>query len=679
MAHSGFSQKTFLAFFFFGVYICNLNLIMINNILTIFRKHSNLLIYSIIVLVFITVFIAIELFFDTFLPNFRDFSRYVLKAVVFVVIYEPLHSLLEKQIRKILYNYYYQRQTRLLELDSYLSANLSFKEMTDLVTHQLTQILNVKVASLYLVLPDCLSLVSSAGSSILTTRRIQFNPSQLEQIIKRERVMDLNDLLKKCDEENRTVIEVLIHEEHRYLVPVFKRDGFNMVVVLGNFLNRHETLSHDDERVLYRALQRIGNTLENARLNGQLRKSLMERELILGVAKRFNSMLDLEKLLDTILDAIKPIVPYDAAGIFLVNYKTQEIESAVVRGYDEYILEQLKIQIGTGLVGHVAKIGKPVVVKDVNLNEHYLMMRPSTQSEIALPILDGETVIGVMNLESDQLGAYHEGNIDLLSALAGEAAIAIKNTQLNEDRLRTKELEKELEIAGRLQQSILPQSMPHIQGLDIAAVSIPCHAVGGDIYDVVKLSPDKLAFCIGDVSGKGVPGAIMMSMLYTGYRSLIHEHECTCDTVSALNRMITQRSATGTYATFFYGILDHRNMILRYTNGGHNPPLLYKKNGNYSELKKGGIVLGFLADQSYQEETIFVESGDILVLYTDGVTESFNNKDEMFGEERVRQLIRNYAQESAEQIKNQIITQVLDFVPDTERQDDITVMIIKFA
>jgi sigma-B regulation protein RsbU (phosphoserine phosphatase) len=193
----------------------------------------------------------------------------------------------------------------------------------------------------------------------------------------------------------------------------------------------------------------------------------------------------------------------------------------------------------------------------------------------------------------------------------------------------------------------------------------------------VKLTPDKMAFCIGDVSGKGVPGAIMMSMLYTGYRGLVHEYGCTCDTVAELNKMITLRSSIGTYATFFYGILDHQNMKLQYTNAGHNPPYLFKRDGRVIELKKGGIVLGFMADQTYEEEVLSIDQGDILVLFTDGVTESFNDQDEMYGEERVIQLIETYKQASADELKEKLIQQVLDFVPDTERQDDITVMIIK--
>ncbi len=650
---------------------------MIDYINKLFRKYSNPIIYGIIASVFIAVFILIELFFDWVFPKFSDYSLYVFKAVVFVAIYEPLHSLLEKQFRKILYNYYYYRQKQLLEIDSFLNTSLTFKEMTDIVTQQLSQVLNVRIVSLYLVLPDSLSLVSSAGSQTLMTRRLRFPVQDQEQWLNRRGVFPIEEIQKNAGAEIRSALDILMREGHRYLVPVVKRDGISGMIAFGDFIHAHEVLTNDDEEVLYRSVQRMGNTLENARLNGQLRKSLMERELVLGVAKRFNSMLDLEKLLDIILDVIRPIVPYDAAGVFLVNFKTQEIESAVVRGYDEHVLEQMKIQIGTGLVGYVAKIGKPVVVRDVNLNEHYIMMRTSTQSEIALPILDGETVIGVMNLESDKLGAYHDGNIELLSALAGEAAIAIKNAQLNEDMLRTKELEKELEIAGRLQQSILPQSMPDIPGLDIAAVSIPCHSVGGDIYDVVRLTPDTVAFCIGDVSGKGVPGAIMMSMLYTGYRGLIHEHDCTCDTVAELNKLITMRSSVGTYATFFYGALNHRTMKLTYTNAGHNPPFLYKKDGRFTELKKGGIVLGFIADQAYEEEELSIDPGDILVLFTDGVTESFNDQDEMFGEERVKRLIEEHAPDTANEIRQSLIDQVLAFVPDTERQDDITVMVIK--
>ncbi len=641
----------------------------------ILKHFSNLIIYGIIVFIFIALFILTEFIFESFFPRVNDYSRYFFKSLIFVVIYEPLHKLIELNLKRIIYNYSYRRQRQLIELDTHLSANLTYKEMSDVVVQQLKQILNLEQVSLYLVIPDALSLVSNVGTGSLMTKRIQMEPGLCETVFRNNQMLFIGNGQAAFAES--TALRVLQNEGHHYIIPLKKREGIGSLVALGAFKRKRDYLDDEDAAVLYRALQRVGYTLENARLNGQLRKSLMERELVLGVAKRFNSTLDLERLLDMILDAVKPIVPYDAAGVFLVNYKTQEIESAVVRGYDEVILEQLKIQIGTGLVGHVAKIGKPVIVKDVNLSEHYVMFRPQTQSEVAIPICDGDLVMGVMNLESDKLGVYHEGHLDLLTALAGEAAIAIKNAQLNEDMLKAKEFEKELEIAGRLQQSILPQTMPKINGLDLAAQSIPCRSVGGDIYDVLKLSPSRIALCIGDVAGKGVPGAIMMSMLYTGYRGVIHEYDCTCDTVGALNNLICSKAASGTYATFFYGVLDTEHLRFEYTNAGHNPPLLLKPDGRWQELTRGGIVLGFLPDHKYEEEKQTIGRGDIIVLYTDGITESFNETDEMFGEQRLRDLILAHRDASAVEIKRTIIDAVIAFTPDTERQDDITVMVIK--
>ncbi|MBX7151219.1 GAF domain-containing protein, partial [bacterium] len=539
------------------------------------RQFHTPILYSLIIFIFILLFITIEFIFAAFFPRVREVQVHFFKALIIVIIYEPLRKLCELYIKKLLFNYYFKRQTRLIEMDTRLSPNVAYKELADTVTERLKTILHVKHASLYLKIPDHFSLVSSTGTNELFTKKIRADVPYYEQMLNVRRVFDVDEILDRRNGYSPVhTLSVLKHEGAKYVVPLLKKDGISGFIALGNETDGAFELSGEDKKILWSSLQRVGNTLESARLYGQLQKNAMERELMLDVAKQFNSTFQLEKLLDTILDAIKRIVPYDAAGIFLVNDKNQEIESAVVRGYDEVVLDQLKMKVGTGLIGHVAKIGKTVIVKDVTFDEHYVSVRGATQSEMTIPICDGPKVVGVLNLESDKLGAYHEGYLEILTALAGEAAIAIKNAQLNEEAVRKKELEKELQIAGKIQQAILPQRLPHIENLDLAGTSRPCYTVGGDFFDLLKLNDHQLGVCIGDVSGKGIPGAIMMSLLYAGYRGFAREFKSASETVSALNNMLCANTAENTYATFFYGIIDFEALIMYYTNAGHCPPLI---------------------------------------------------------------------------------------------------------
>ncbi len=643
-----------------------------------FRQFNNLILYTLLAFIFIAVFLVSEHVFNSFFPRVNDFSEYTIEAALIVIMYEPLRKLIELYIKKILFNYYYVRQERIRTLDSKLSAQLSYKELADTVTERLRRILSVSQVSLYFRTPDMLSLVSTAGSNGLISKKIRTDLLYDIKMMGEKKVFDVDDLLSFPDgAQPEFNLDVLKYEGHQYVVPLLKKEGLMGLMAIGRETGSRHELTGEDKKILWASLQRVGHTLENARLYAQLQKNATEKELVLNIAKKFNSTVHLEQLLDMILDSIKTIVPYDAAGIFLVNEASQEIESAVVRGYDEKVLEDIKMNVGQGLIGYVAKIGKPLIVKDVNFDEHYVMVRESTQSEITVPISHGGQVIGVLNLESDKLGAYHEGFIDILMALAGEAGIAIKNAQLNEEAIKNEELQKEMEIAGRIQQAILPQQLPHVENLDMAGKSIPCHAVGGDFFDVLKLNDTQIGICIGDVSGKGVPGAIMMSVLYTSFRGKVFELKDTSEMVYALNNILCINTAEGRYATFFYCTLDFERLVMYYTNAGHNPPLIMKRSGDWIKLREGGFVLGFLRDQEYRQMTQLVDPGDIIVLYTDGVTEVFNGQDELFGEDRMKKIIADNKDQCAKEIKNKIIDAVKDFAPEQEQQDDITLVVIK--
>jgi sigma-B regulation protein RsbU (phosphoserine phosphatase) len=643
-----------------------------------FRQFNNLILYTLLAFIFIAIFLISEHIFNSFFPRVNDFSEYTIEAALIVIMYEPLRKLIELYIKKILFNYYYVRQERIRALDSKLSANLSYKELADAVTERLRKILGVHQVSMYFRTPDMLSLVSTSGNNELISKKIKTDLLYDIRMMGEKKVFDLDELLAFTNgTQPEFKLDVLKYEGHQSVVPLLKKEGLTGIIALGKETGARHELTGEDKKILWTSLQRVGHTLENARLYGQLQKNAIEKELVLNIAKKFNSAVHLEQLLDLILDSIKTIVPYDAAGIFLVNEDSQEIESAVVRGYDEKVLDDIKMNVGQGLIGHVAKIGKPVIVKDVSFDEHYVVVRETTQSEITVPISHAGQVIGVLNLESDKLGAYHDGFIDILMALAGEAGIAIKNAQLNEEAIKNEELQKEMEIAGKIQQAILPQQLPHVENLDIAGKSIPCHAVGGDFFDVLKLTESQIGICIGDVSGKGVPGAIMMSVLYTSFRGKVFELKSTADMVYALNNILCINTAEGRYATFFYCALDFERLVMYYTNAGHNPPLIMKKTGDWIKLREGGFVLGFLRDQEYRQMTQLIDPGDIIVLYTDGVTEVFNGQDELFGEDRLKKIISDNRELCAKEIKNKIIDAVKDFAPDQEQQDDITLVVIK--
>lgn len=401
-----------------------------------------------------------------------------------------------------------------------------------------------------------------------------------------------------------------------------------------------------------------------------------QSELLLEITKKITSTLNFEEVLESIVDSLSQLYSYDAAGIFLVDGKTGTLRHMVTRGYDREILEKIPIKIHQGISGHVIRTKKGIVIPDVSLDPHYYMVRPDTRSQLTVPLFSGDDVIGVLVLESDKVNHYSQSELESLTAFASLAAIAIDNAELYKDSITKKHLESELLVASKIQKALLPRRPPNIPGLQIEAANIPSLIVGGDLYDMFYHNKDSLGVAIGDVSGKGAPGAILMAVVYAGFKSLLKEVFQVSEVVARLNNLLEEATTAGYFATFWFGILNVAENSLTYCNAGHNPPILLRKNGTVQLLETGGMLLGFLPYQSYIQDKIEINSGDYLVLYTDGVVEIKNSAEEEFGEKRLISMIKKNRGKSPSEIKNEILKAVREFSGKIEFDDDITLLII---
>lgn len=401
-----------------------------------------------------------------------------------------------------------------------------------------------------------------------------------------------------------------------------------------------------------------------------------ESELLLKITKKITSTLNFEEVLESIIDSLSQLYSFDAAGIFLVDKKNGTLRHMAARGYNKKILDKIHIKINEGISGHVVQTKRGNIISDVASNPHYYMVRPQTRSQMTVPLFSGDNVIGVMVLESDQPNHYAKNDLERLTAFAGMAAIAIDNAELYKDSITKKNLESELLVASRIQKALLPQRPPNIQGLQIEATNIPSLIVGGDLYDMFYQSRKSLGVAIGDVSGKGAPGAILMAVVYAGFKSLLKEVFQVSEVVARLNNLLEQATTAGYFATFWFGILDAGKNTLTYCNAGHNPPIVLRKDKKVEFLEKGGMLLGFLPYQSYVQDKISFNSGDYLVLYTDGISEVKNMAGREFGEKRLVSIIKKNYGKSPVEMKNEILKAVEEFSGKIEFDDDITLLII---
>ena len=409
--------------------------------------------------------------------------------------------------------------------------------------------------------------------------------------------------------------------------------------------------------------------------------------MLLDITKKISRSLDLQEVLNLVMDTLDSLIPYDAAGIFVVKCADKGavaegeepcvFQAEAVRGYDIDELTNLHLKLGEGLIGQVALTSEPVTSPDVRKNPNYINARSETRSEMVAPIISNTEVIGVFDLESDELNAYSEDDLEVLMLLASQVAIIIEKVMLHEQLIEKKRLEGQLEVARQVQLELLPPRDPQLEGYDISAYNFPTEEVSGDYYDWVRIYDDQIGLVIADVSGKGVPAALLMAFLRASLRAATHIGYSPHISMAKVNYLLWESIERNQFVTAFYAILDVTNKTLTYTNAGHNPPVLLKQNGDVSFIERGSIPLGMFRDTRYHEYYLTTEPGDVLMLYTDGATEAQNPEGEEFGRERLAKTVQLNRQLGARELITAAHAEVLEWTDGHGATDDVTFFVIK--
>ncbi|HEY6119095.1 MAG TPA: GAF domain-containing SpoIIE family protein phosphatase [Pyrinomonadaceae bacterium] len=409
--------------------------------------------------------------------------------------------------------------------------------------------------------------------------------------------------------------------------------------------------------------------------------------MLLDITKTISQSLNLQEVLNLIMDTLDSLIPYDAAGIFVLHCVDKsiaqegeepcELQAEAVRGYDLDEMSDLHLKLGEGFIGHVAQSGKPTISHDVRNDSIYINARQETRSEMVAPIISNDEVIGVFDLESDELNAYSDDDLDVLMMLASQVAIIIEKVMLHEQLIEKKRLEGQLEVARQVQLELLPAGDPTLDGFDISAYNYPTEEVSGDYYDWVSIYEDQIGLVIADVSGKGVPAALLMAFLRASLRGATHIGYAPQITMAKVNYLLWESIERNQFVTAFYGILDTGNRTLTYANAGHNPPLLLNAKGEARFIERGGLPLGMFRDTRYHQYYHWFEAGQVLVLYTDGVTEATNPAGEEFGRDRLADAVRVAAELPARELITSVQNEVLSWTDGKGASDDITFFVIK--
>lgn len=417
-------------------------------------------------------------------------------------------------------------------------------------------------------------------------------------------------------------------------------------------------------------------------MTGEARNRLLVR-----IAHELDGMLNLDDVLGRLLDTLRSAVGYDAAGIFVLNREEvfpgyglswRKIAATVRRGFDGPLpdIDRL-LALGQGLVGYALQTGEVAVAPDVLLDPRYVMGRPETRSELAVPVYAGGRLIGAMNLESDEPGAYAEEDAEILRLFADAAAIAVEKAILYRLFVQKERLEEQLRLALETRELSGAATWSGIPGWDAAGFSRPRFEIGGDYYDHIPLADGRLGLVIADVSGKGSLAAMTLTTFRAILRTQLEGEPEPVRTAAAANRLLRERVAPTEYVTAVYGVLDAVRGVLDYSNCGHTPPLLVRADGRYSKLTTGGPPLGLLAGARYLAGEVTIEEGDLLVLFTDGVVEAEAPGGLEFGVDRLAEVVCASRGLPSARVIEEVVKATAEFCGSTEYADDFTVLVLK--
>jgi sigma-B regulation protein RsbU (phosphoserine phosphatase) len=576
---------------------------------------------------------------------------------------------------KILQN---SKESIFIETSKLLNSTLNIDELLEIILDLTSQAMEAQASSLLLVdrKRGELELYVSREDRQRKKLSLKMGEGSAGWVAEHKESVISNEVKKDPRYSSKLEEQIGFSIESLICVPLLRRGNLIGVATVLNKLDR-KRFDQADLDIFLTLADQIAIALDNSYLYRKAKKKTLEKETLLEVEKSLSSSLDLDELLELILDSLLKVVKYDAAAIFLIDKKKQQIEHIKARGFDPALEPDLQLKIGQGLAGWAAQTQRSLIVPSVKEDSRYIEARVETQSGMAVPIISNERIIGVFSIESDKLDAYGEDDLELLEAFASLAAISIERAREHQEILEKRKLEEELSIARGIQKTFLPKKHPEMAGFEISGINISSETVGGDYYDFISIIENQVGIAIGDVSGKGIPAALIMASFRASLIAEIRNNYAIRSIMFKVNNLLFESTESDIYVTAVYGVLDTKNRIFTFTNAGHNAPIFRRADGRMEYLIEGGVTLGTFENSKYEERPLSLSHRDLIVLYTDGVTEAQNEKEEEFGTKRLKQVINDSHQLSALQIQENIYKAVKDFTGGLPQADDLTMIVIK--
>jgi sigma-B regulation protein RsbU (phosphoserine phosphatase) len=509
-------------------------------------------------------------------------------------------------------------------------------------------------------------------------RRLRLGEGLVGSAIASDTPLLVNDVA--ADERYVTVVPGMASE----LVVPLRHQG-KSIGALNILSHRKDQFTSSDAALLRQFGAHVVVALVNARLFEQSRTDAAAFETLAEIGRDVASVLDLDELFERIAQLVPRVIAYRTFGILLLNESDGELEMKYAVQYGEKVLVP-RVRLGEGLVGYAALHKEPVLVSDVSQDPRYIPLVPDVRSELVIPMLLKDRCIGVFDLESPELDAFSKRDIEILTLLAAQAAVAIENAQLYEAvRANEVRLEKEVRFAQRVQAALLPAGLPkRLRGVEVAASFDSARELGGDFHDFLSPESHTLVVAVGDVSGKGVPAAlysVFAAELVRGRtfrRRYLPERSTPASVLSSVNTILQQRQLEEYYCTLCYSVFDLKRRIVTLANSGLPYPIR-ASGSEVSQIELPGVPLGSFPGTTYDEVTFALHTNDLFVFCSDGVFEAMNAKGQEFTAARLIDVVAQTRDLAPREVVARIFGAVEEFRSGATPNDDMTAVAVRIT
>ncbi|HUI80877.1 MAG TPA: SpoIIE family protein phosphatase [Bryobacteraceae bacterium] len=396
------------------------------------------------------------------------------------------------------------------------------------------------------------------------------------------------------------------------------------------------------DRALLRLIAaRVTSAIDNARLFRRADRQNRTLKTLTAISREFSSILNLNELLGKIASTMRMLINYDAFSILLVDAEAKALRHRFSIRYDQRVNID-NIPLGKGITGAAAELRDVVRVHDTTKDPRYIASHPDIRSEVAVPLVMPDRLVGVMDLESERIGYFTDDHVRTLALLAPQIASSVENARLYEElAARERHMEEDLRAARELQRVLLPDHLPQIEGMEAAVRLRPARQVSGDIYDVFEHNDGQTVIAMGDVSGKGAAAALYGSLVSGLLRTLAPRRRRPADLLIALNDALIERKVEARYVTLCVLLWDPATRSVVMANAGALPPMICRGN-DIVKVRVEGVPLGLLDSREYEEVPFQAEPDDVLVLYSDGITDHLSTAGHEYGRGRLAGVVRTH-------------------------------------